>query len=160
MLAGAGKSLPLNQALETTEGLHGMNIFLGVSVLMLFGGGFATIMGFLSKSWPTTEAKIVESYFTQRRQGNCLPRIRYEYEVNGKKYSWIWVSFKMKLFTNPDSASNFGMQYPLLSYRAVSYSTRFPQISILEPGVHLVSFFIFAMGITTLLLLILRMSGI
>ena len=136
-----------------------MNVFIGVSVLMLIGGGFATIIGFLSKSWPITQAKIVESSFTQRRQGNCLPRIKYEYEVNGKKYSWIWVSFKMKLFTNPNWASNFCMQYPLLSYRAVSYNSKFPQIAILEPGVHFVSFFIFAMGVTTLLLLILRMSG-
>lgn len=136
-----------------------MNSFLGVSILMLIGGGFATIMGFLSKSWPTAQAKIIESSFTQRRQGNCLPRIKYEYVVNGKKYSWNWVSFKMKLFTNPTSALNFCMQYQLFSYQTVSYCSRFPKIAILEPGIHFVSFLTFAVGATTSSLLILRMNG-
>ena len=102
------------------------------------------IQGTISKQWPVTVGRVTSSSLAVSRfrgSENYSPQISYTYEVDGKEYVGRRVVF------GPYGAQAFGgkslrraakeatERYAVGKAVEVRYSSRWPSLSVLEPGI-------------------------
>ena len=133
-------------------------VYISCAIFMVIGCG-GMIFGFQeillahqSRNWQTTSGVITEStiVISKDSEGDSMykPRIRYEYEINGKHKHSHNVYFGGR---NISSSSQYFSQkminrYPRGKQVKVYYHPRSPQQAVLEAGVTKKSFSLFAFG--------------
>jgi hypothetical protein len=102
-----------------------------------------------STNWPSVAAVIVSSS-VDSRSGNkgttYQAKVLYDYTVDGTQYSSNRIGYGDYGSSNPGHAREVVNQYPKGSKVEVFYMPDHPEESVLEPGIHLRTYFIPAFG--------------
>ncbi|MFP4030627.1 MAG: DUF3592 domain-containing protein [Desulfococcaceae bacterium] len=101
-----------------------------LSVILLIWGGRDFVLGFMSKSWPATEGRLLTSR-AERYLEDSVPQVAYEYTVAGERYLGHRFSFKDATILYP---MDFEMAYPEGGTTRVFYWPDHPSISTLQRG--------------------------
>jgi len=112
-------------------------------LLFAVGGGVASVVEvnhtqreIATRDWPSTQARIVESevqYRPQNRGGKYVPRIKYEYRVDGVAHegSKIWTT---DIGGGVAWASEIARAYPVGATQRVVYSPNNPAEVLAQSG--------------------------
>lgn len=119
-----------------TAKLFGLFI-LAMGVWMIQLGRKATAKAKLAPDWPTTQGKVIESEVKKRPGANAKFRfkIKYEYDVNGKRYANNTIAIGGEIRSGRISAEKRQAQYPEGSIHTVFYNPDDPTEACLEPVV-------------------------
>src|SRR5690625_2359053 len=104
-----------------------------------------------SKNWPTASGRIVASEVERetsrervdrrdgvtryRRKVSWIPRITYEYDVNGERFTGHNVYIFQMRYSQRRTAENVVSRYPKDKEIAVHYNPEEPDKAVLQPGV-------------------------
>lgn len=124
-------------------------IFIGI-LIIAFGVILLTLTavelfhGVQSNSWHYVIGKISDRSVrvVESRKGSedetvsYFPKVSYVYSVNGTEYHGETIRFSRAGFRDPNGAKYMTDKYPPGSEAKVYYSTRNPNLSVLEPGWH------------------------
>lgn len=131
---------------------------------ILLMGGIAMYIGIdsmlnalQSKDWLSVEGKIVESGIrtetssssdsSRRSNTTYHANIIYEYLANGESFTGKRVSYGEYGRENETHAAGISKRYPQGEMVVVYYDPQKPSESVLEPGLHGIPWFFFALGI-------------
>jgi hypothetical protein len=132
-------------------------VFLGVGIFVLVWGFKNLKQARASASWPSVSGMIVASDVEQTSSGEdseirYVPRIRYEYKVDGTRYASGRISFGGRtLHKSPDSAQAELADYPVGKAVTVYHDPAVPSSSVLQPGVSGSVYLVFAAGLLFIL---------
>ena len=118
-----------------------------------FWEGAKTIrLGYLSRNWPITEAKVISSKVvserrrttersTSRQELHYHAEVQYQFSVAGKSYTSNNIEFRQRRngqrgSLDPSYARSTIERFPLGAITPVSYSPANPAQCVLRPGVH------------------------
>jgi hypothetical protein len=109
--------------------LKGRYVLL-LSVILMIWGGRDFGLGWMSKNWPATEGRLLVSR-VERHLEFTVPRLTYEYQVEGERYLGHRFSFKDTEILFP---MDFEIAYPEGETTRVFFWPAHPSISTLERG--------------------------
>ena len=118
---------------------------LGLAFGFLFCGGVAGLCAYLrligerTNTWPKRKAKIVESKLAARidseRMTSYVPKIRYEYELNGRLHTGSEIHYRSSpVFQIESDAKAFTDRFPVGLETEVRIDPANPSQSVLIPG--------------------------
>lgn len=98
----------------------------------------AIARGYASNRWPQTTGTILESRVEEHvnTAGQLLffPQVRYRYRVGGKEYESTNIQFPTRTSASRRRAEVLVAKYLVTASVPVSYLSRKPCVSVLEPG--------------------------
>ncbi len=107
---------------------------------MLLSGAYLLIRANKSMTWPTADARILDSSIAYRPDGDGgrIPYLSLEYvfTVNGKAYSGDTVMFSGHDYSTFSDMKETVNKYPRDKAVRVRYLPTDPDVSVLEPGIH------------------------
>lgn len=128
-LAGIGCAV-----IQTLVALLFAASLIGVGSFLIRAGGYQTAMGEESLSWPTVRGRITESRIeTRRKPSSIRPRVRYEYEVEGRRYASTKI-VAGDIGSGRDQAHRLHKLYSVGTEVDVFYKPDQPAIAVLQPG--------------------------
>jgi hypothetical protein len=122
---------------------------LGIGIPLLLIGLLSTLAfyldwqrGLAAGSWPQADARVIDSGVDaqiRHRKGQEVrrfkPRVSYEYEVNGQRFTGDRVKYGVASATmSEDEADQVLARYPKGAAAKVHYLAERPHISVLQPG--------------------------
>ncbi|MBT6155636.1 MAG: DUF3592 domain-containing protein, partial [Planctomycetaceae bacterium] len=119
----------------------GLLVVAAVGLLVTAGGGFFAYRSWESKSWPTTDGKIIESRVEREKSvGDSVDDqqykavVKYEFTVEGTEYTSDRVAFGIGTSNHRSDAKKIVNEYPARRTVAVHYSPDDPSDAVLEAG--------------------------
>lgn len=125
------------KSLSSCLGLILQLMRLGICVFLLYAAAADYTSGQASKNWPTVEAKLTKAAVeqTSSKSGNKLEaHVKYDYTVNGQKYSGDRVQFGGLMFRDPSKVIE---EIKSTKHLSVHYNPAQPDVSSIETGLNL-----------------------
>lgn len=124
-------------------------------IFLLAWGGYEMKRAYESRTWPDTQGTVTSSYIGKRshRDSNnstsivYTPKIRYQYQVEGKHYTCNRIGFGGESGGKRSKAKKVVDKYPSGKKVTVYYNPQDPKIAVLKAGFSLGALFAFLAGI-------------
>jgi hypothetical protein len=138
-------------------------LFLAVGIAITAIGVYRLRIARAAGQWPTATATIVSSDVeTRHRSGDAtgmrtergfeyLPRVAYEYSVDGTPYQSDRITFDDLRFDSYVAAKVIADRYAPGSEVSVSYDPQRPEHAVLEPGLSWTAYLVPAFGVVLVL---------
>ena len=136
---------------------------LGILTLAMFAGGIFLLAwgvyemkrAYESRTWPDTQGTVISSYIDKRshRDSNhhtstiYTPKIRYQYQVEGKHYTCNRIEFGGESGGKRSKAKKVVDKYPSGKKVTVYYNPQDPKVAVLKAGFSWGALFAFLVGI-------------
>ena len=119
---------------------------ISCAVILIFNGLYKIIFGLWSKSWPTAEGKV--SFLDYKTtQKYYIPKMKYEYMVQNKKYISRRIAFGVIQFEYKNKANSFLKDAKNKESIEVRYNPYMQSMSVLIPGLNPDSLHLIAAGL-------------
>jgi hypothetical protein len=132
------------------------NPYIIILSLFIIAGLFATFWGWRiiregkkTLSWPKAQGSISKVEATSKAD-DLLPRIEFSYRVNDKDYQCP-LNFPDSVSPSQELTNQYLKKYPVGTNVQVSYNHDKPEISTIEPGIANGDWFVFVLGILTVI---------
>jgi hypothetical protein len=113
----------------------GMLVFGGA---LAFGGGRSLYRAWSSERWPVAQAKVISSSVDKlrtRRSVSFMPRVKYEYSVDGKSYTADTLAFGAGISAGAlEDANDYVHHYPVGASVQIHYSPDEAAVACLDCG--------------------------
>lgn len=124
-------------------------------IFLLAWGGYEMKRAYESRSWPNTQGTVISSYIDKRshRDSNnrtnivYTPKIRYQYQVDGKHYTCKRIAFGGESGGKRSKAKKVVDKYPSGKKVTVHYNPQDPKVAVLKAGFSWGAVFAFLAGI-------------
>jgi len=124
-------------------------------IFLLAWGGYEIRRAYESRSWPNTQGTVIASYIDKRshRDSNnhtrivYTPKIRYQYQVEGKHYTCKRIAFGGESGGKRSKAKKVVDKYPSGKKVTVYYNPQDPKVAVLKAGFSWGAVFAFLAGI-------------
>lgn len=124
-------------------------------ILLLAWGGYEMKRAYESRTWPDTQGTVTSSYIgkSSHRDSNnhtstvYTPKIRYQYQVEGKHYTCNRIEFGGESGGKRSKAKKVVDKYPSGKKVTVYYNPQDPKVAVLKAGFSWGALFAFLAGI-------------
>ncbi len=134
--------------------------FIVIGLVMLALSANVILSKWNSSEWPSTQGKVIQSEVESKTKSvrdsdghgrrnvrYYSPTVEYEYAVAGQVFKSSNISVDSFSSTDPNYASSTVATYPLDSTVTVYYNPANPTDSLLQPGVGIVAWGVFLVGL-------------
>ncbi len=132
------------------------NPYIIILSLFIIAGLFATLWGWRiiregkkTLLWPKAQGSISKVEATSKAD-DLLPQIEFSYRVNDKDYQYP-LNFPDSVSPSQELTNQYLKKYPVGTNVQVSYNPDKPEISTIEPGIANGDWFVFVLGILTVI---------